>query len=120
VRQFVRLRLSVEDLAGTLIDAAELIASELATNVVNHHVQDVEPAMLVGMCRDGASLRIEVHDTDPAVPKQRFPDSGEESGRGLIVVEALADQWGVGRTADGKFVWVELVAWPSETSGPEA
>ena len=117
VRQFVRLQLDIETLPSALIDEAELIASELVTNVVNHHDRDVEPAMQVDLHRDGASLRIEVHDMDPAVPKRRFPSSSEENGRGLSVVEALTDHWGVTSTEDGKFVWAELIAWPSETPG---
>src|SRR5215471_378494 len=53
-------------------------------------------------------LRIEVLDTDRHWPKPRVPDGFDESGFGFILVEALADNWGVRETDAGKAVWAEL------------
>ncbi|GGW88437.1 hypothetical protein GCM10010383_16610 [Streptomyces lomondensis] len=58
----------------------------------------------------GATIRIEVTDTrGDRLPALRAPDAVAESGRGLLLVEALADRWGV---TEGRFprktVWAEL------------
>jgi hypothetical protein len=52
-------------------------------------------------------VRIEVHDTSPAAPKQGEASAGDESGRGLALVDALTGgQWGVSdREGPGKAVW---------------
>lgn len=111
-RALVRLRLQVEGTPAESVDSAALIVSELAGNVVKYHDWDLEPVMVLGLVRDGRTLRIEVHDSDPAVPQRLTPDAMSEGGRGLLVVEALSERWGVGRTDEGKFVWSEFQAWP--------
>jgi DNA-binding transcriptional regulator YhcF (GntR family)/anti-sigma regulatory factor (Ser/Thr protein kinase) len=116
-RTFVRFRLEAEQLTEATCDAAEWIVSELVTNVVVHHDWDLEPAVLVGISRTAQYLHLEVHDTDPAIPKMAPAAIDAEHGRGLWVVQGLSDSWGVGRTDEGKFVWARLVAWPDETSG---
>lgn len=102
-----------------------LIVAELAANAITHgHVpgRDFE----VRLTRTAARLHIEVTDTRsdaaPAVPPPR-PDGGtEETGRGLLIVEALAGRWGVeARTPNpGKTVWVECDLHTVNTSGPSA
>jgi hypothetical protein len=56
------------------------------------------------------ALRIEVHDGDPRWPRPGAPAELDESGFGLVLVDALASKWGVSDTATGKAVWVELDA----------
>ena len=53
-----------------------------------------------------SSLRVKVADTSPAVPAPRAATTDETGGRGLILVEALADQWGFEPHSSGKVVWV--------------
>ncbi len=58
----------------------------------------------------GGTLRIEVTDTrGDRRPKLQEPDADAESGRGLLLVDALADRWGV---AEGRYprktIWAEL------------
>ncbi|MFC8389798.1 ATP-binding protein [Streptomyces sp. NPDC057238] len=89
-----------------------LITSELTTNAVRHaHVPGrdfhVQLTLVEGI------FRIEVTDTrDEKQPPASPPatDSLSESGRGLLLVAALADGWGVSsrRAAPGKTVWAEL------------
>ena len=57
---------------------------------------------------DGTWLRIEVHDADLRAPEPRVPSRLDGSGFGFVIVEALADKWGVKATAAGKAVWAEL------------
>lgn len=64
----------------------------------------------------GATLRIEVTDTrGDRLPAPQVPDVAAESGRGLLLVDALADRWGV---TEGRFprktVWAELSFTPPE------
>jgi anti-sigma regulatory factor (Ser/Thr protein kinase) len=81
-----------------------LIASELATNAVLHGRSD----FIVTMRRDRHVVRLEVSDRDRSVvtPLARSPEA--TSGRGLALVVALADQWGVQSRDDGKCIWTEI------------
>jgi anti-sigma regulatory factor (Ser/Thr protein kinase) len=94
-----------------LADTAELLVSELVTNAIQH----VGPGAAETVLRleyGGSWLRIEVHDASPHGPQPRTPDWLDESGFGLLLVDALADKWGVEQTAQGKAVWAELDARP--------
>jgi anti-sigma regulatory factor (Ser/Thr protein kinase) len=98
------------------LDDAALLVSELATNAVVH---TASTRILLGLALspDGR-LRIEVHD-DHGVrcDAPDAPDHQEESGRGLLIVRALAESWGVrpSATTDGKVVWATL-----RTDSPDA
>lgn len=87
-------------------DVAELLVSELVTNAVIH-------ARTAISLRVGASegfCRVEVADSSPAlVPSQPRPNGPEETtGRGLVLVDMLAERWGQDEGDDGKVVWFEL------------
>ncbi len=58
-------------------------------------------------------LRVEVTDSSDALPMQRDYAPSAPTGRGLMIVDALADRWGVDTDESGKTVWFELVADPS-------
>ncbi|MDH6116102.1 serine phosphatase RsbU (regulator of sigma subunit)/anti-sigma regulatory factor (Ser/Thr protein kinase) [Kitasatospora sp. GAS204A] len=96
-----------------LIDTAELLASELVTNAIRHTDRD---AMFTARLyrEDGREprLRIEVEDESDLWPKRRTPGEQASSGRGLMLVEALADAWGVEPRGSGKRMWFELSAPP--------
>ncbi|WP_441246734.1 SpoIIE family protein phosphatase [Kitasatospora sp. McL0602] len=95
-----------------LVDTAELLASELVTNAIRHTDRDAmftarlyrEPAT------PGARLRIEVEDESDLWPTRRTPGEQASSGRGLMLVEALAEAWGVEPRGTGKRMWFELAA----------
>ncbi|PRH77827.1 ATP-binding protein [Streptomyces solincola] len=86
-----------------------LCVSELATNALLH---GVPPGRGFRLCLarpdGGTTVRVEVHDSGDGVVRQRDPGRGEESGRGLLLVAALADRWGVGERSPGKAVWCEF------------
>ena len=91
-----------------LVDAIELLVSELVTNAIVHGVGPV----LVTADYDGKRLRVEVHDDDPDLPQGHVtaPTELDEHGRGLQLIAMLADTWGSTSTPDGKSVWIELAA----------
>ena len=88
-----------------LAEPALLIVSELVTNSVKHSQGSL---LLLQMRATGTGIRIEVHDADPRWPQPCAPTALDESGFGLVLVNALADKWGVCDNATGKAVWVEL------------
>ncbi|MGW7403756.1 ATP-binding protein [Streptomyces sp. NPDC054833] len=91
-----------------------LIAAELTANAVRHgHIPGRD--FHLRLTRTGSTLRIEVTDTrgeKRPCPRPRAADTDAESGRGLLLVAALASDWGVTPrpTAPGKTVWAELLA----------
>jgi anti-sigma regulatory factor (Ser/Thr protein kinase) len=100
-RRFVRDVLSDRPLE--LVDAAELMVSELATNCVRHAQTGFEMTI-----HSDGQIRVEVRDTGEGRPRVLSPTSREISGRGLRIVEAMSDAWGVIPAANGKAVWFTL------------
>lgn len=90
------------------LDDVQLCASELATNAVQHGVPPGR-CFLVRIILHDHLLRIEVHDSGSGTPGVRRPDTDVASGRGLFLVDSLADSWGVSpRQGPGKAVWAEF------------
>lgn len=85
-----------------------LIVSELVTNAVRH--ASGSDVVEVDLHATRTCLRIEIQDYDHHWPLPRIPGGFEESGFGFVLVDALADKWGVRETATGKAVWAELDA----------
>lgn len=100
-RQFVREIL--DDLPTETVDQAELMASELATNCVRHARSDFE----LVIHRDG-EVRVELSDTGAGEPRALSPTRHELTGRGLRIVQALSDAWGIVPGSPGKTVWFTL------------
>ena len=90
-----------------LEDAAVLLVSELVTNAVRH-ARTGGSVLALRLETAGPWLRIEVHDADPRLPEPRTPAGDDESGFGFVLIEALADKWGVRETTVGKAIWAEL------------
>ncbi|MGP3775411.1 ATP-binding protein [Streptomyces sp. SDT5-1] len=82
-----------------------LIVSELVANAINHGAS-ASPApghVSLRLQLPDDEIRIEVIDSNPAPATMQSPSDEEESGRGLLLVSALADKWGV--TEDGTKTW---------------
>ncbi|MGV9250835.1 ATP-binding protein [Streptomyces sp. NPDC003697] len=106
LRRMLRLRLELWGLLD-LSEVVELCASELVTNVITH-VGPGTPTMLA-LAQRGARVRIEVQDPDPrTVPVLAHADSEAESGRGMALIDALTDRWGIDLTAQRKVTWCEF------------
>jgi anti-sigma regulatory factor (Ser/Thr protein kinase) len=88
------------------IEDARVVVTELAANAVLH----AGSAFTVSIHGDGARLRIAVRDRSRAMPAPQAPSAQRLSGRGLLLVSALARRWGVEPDPAGKVVWAELDA----------
>jgi anti-sigma regulatory factor (Ser/Thr protein kinase) len=98
-RHFVRDLLS--DQPRETVEAVELMTSELATNSVRHARSDFELAIHIS--RD--EIRVEVSDQGQGQPVPRSPTIRDLSGRGLQIVQELAEDWGITPSPNGKLVW---------------
>ncbi|MFE6282735.1 SpoIIE family protein phosphatase [Streptomyces sp. NPDC057877] len=97
------------------VDSAVLLLSETLTNVLVHTDTD---ALFTAEVRGEAGerrLRVEVTDASDDLPHMRRPGELASSGRGLLLIEMLADAWGVDPRGEGKSTWFEL----AERHAPE-
>lgn len=105
-----RCRLAATDLleragADHLAPDAALLVSELVTNVLLHARSDARVRLSV---RSG-TLLVEVEDESPVLPQPQAPAQSSPTGRGLALVEGLANAWGAVPNGDGgKVIWFEL------------
>lgn len=105
-RSWLRGRLERWELGG-LGEDLQIVVSELVTNAVIHARTTVELALSVG---EGA-IELSVADNDGRPPEVRRTRAlWDEGGRGLALVSALSDDWGVTHRAGGKQIWVRLPA----------
>ena len=94
-----------------LADAADdlrVVVSELVSNAVLHARTALDVALSIA---EGV-LELSVSDRDPRSPRPRpqRADDSATSGRGLVLVEALSDDWGISQRMDGKDVWFRVAA----------
>ncbi|MEU5209676.1 ATP-binding protein [Streptomyces sp. NPDC020742] len=99
---------------GLLIEDAVLIASELTTNVV-HHAKGMGDYFELSLRRRDGVLALEVADSYRwRMPELHKPAPEDLSGRGLFLVDALSDSWGVRPRDPGKTVWAHLALHRTE------
>ncbi|MFI9613677.1 ATP-binding protein [Streptomyces sp. NPDC052023] len=116
LRRIMKLHLGIWGL-HEVADEAQLCVSELVANVITH-VGHGTPATLAVSMND-SYLRIEVHDPDTrALPTLVQAGVDCEGGRGMALVAATADRWGVELRADRKVTWCELATGPAAGSLP--
>lgn len=87
-------------------ERATLLVSELVTNAVLHAGTPLDVVVRLRPDR----LRVEVHDGSPRLPERKHYAVSASTGRGLLLVEALAAAWGTEEAGGGKVVWFELDA----------
>ena len=105
VREFVRLALG----PVPVLDEAVLLVSELTTNAVIHTASGDGGTFDVAVRRCPSTVRVEVHDAGSCrVPMPHPEDFMAEEGRGLGLVNLVADRWGHNGDQDGRSVFFEL------------
>ncbi len=103
-RRFVLQACLELGLSRARCDDVLLLTSELVTNAVLHGRSDV--CVEVGWARDG--IRVAVLDENSRRPVMVQEDPDALDGRGLALVQAVSDRWGVEERPIGKAVWFEL------------
>jgi anti-sigma regulatory factor (Ser/Thr protein kinase) len=105
-RTAVRYALGRWGVPHSVVDDAVLAASELVANVVLHARTAGQLEIELG--ETGNRLRLAVTDGSSAPPLARLVDGTAESGRGLAILAALSDRWGIDPEPQGKRVWIEM------------
>ncbi|MFI6700934.1 ATP-binding protein [Streptomyces sp. NPDC050509] len=99
-----------------IIAPAQICVSEMVTNVIRHVGEGTPTTLAVSI--QGTRVRLELRDPDArAFPALLAPDDDAESGRGMLLVDELADRWGVVLRPDAKIVWCELATTLTSPSG---
>jgi anti-sigma regulatory factor (Ser/Thr protein kinase) len=89
-----------------VVDDALLVVSELVTNAVRH--APGHDGVELGLVEDDGKLRVSLIDGSTTSPLPREAAAGAEDGRGMAIVAALADRWGIAPHLGGKQVWWEV------------
>ena len=89
-----------------LEETAVLLVSELVTNAVRHATDT--GAVGLELASTGTQLRVEIQDGDPSWRPMNSLADCDESGFGFLLVDSLANRWGLRRVCAGKAVWAEL------------
>ncbi|WP_371772982.1 ATP-binding protein [Streptomyces sp. NBC_01438] len=115
LRRVVRLHLRLWGLSE-VVDAAEICVSELAANVITHVGEGTPATLVVEM--NGTHLRVALRDPDTRVlPTLVHAEPDDESGRGMALLDAVSDRWGVILGAESKLVWCDLATSLSTPDG---
>jgi anti-sigma regulatory factor (Ser/Thr protein kinase) len=111
IRRMVAAHLAHLSLPDEILDNAVLATDEVFANAVKHGSTDTDDTIIVTVESTARELRVTVADGSSGVPRSRPADEAAESGRGLAIVDALADDWGVAPPEPGvagKRVWFTL------------
>jgi anti-sigma regulatory factor (Ser/Thr protein kinase) len=92
-------------------DDVALLVTELVTNVIDHVGGD--STLTLELALAGDSLRIAVVDGSAVRPVVRELDADNPRGRGLRMIQDIADRWGIEDHHGGKRVWLVLQQSPT-------
>ncbi|MEV7355368.1 ATP-binding protein [Kitasatospora sp. NPDC091276] len=117
-RQLLRAYLAALPTGDRYTDTAELLLGELFANAVQHTDAPTDRLIEVHFALTGDRLRLEVHDAGTGRPSLHTPTPDDEHGRGVLLINELAEKWGCCPRAGGvgKFVWALIAPAPSPTS----
>jgi len=101
------------DLLGRAVDPGSvgdvlLVVSELVSNAVLHAASRSDVDWVLHDRGAESAVVVRVGDGSDRLPVPRDVDDRDTSGRGLAIVDAIATEWGVDRTASGKAVWARV------------
>ncbi|MDT4980662.1 MAG: hypothetical protein QOG07_2541 [Pseudonocardiales bacterium] len=108
VRRQLARDLASYNLPAGAIDDAVLVASELVGNAVLHTSSADCATLDVSWDVDTSGVRVCVGDPSDQEPEPRIAGEDEPGGRGLKIVDAISDEWGVERGDHGKTVWAHV------------
>ncbi|WP_316520653.1 ATP-binding protein [Kitasatospora brasiliensis] len=96
-------------------DTAELLLTELFANAVQHSDAPDDHHIEIRFALPDSRLRLEVHDASTGHPSLRTPTPTSEHGRGLYLVNELAEHWGCSSRPGGigKYIWALISPSPS-------
>jgi anti-sigma regulatory factor (Ser/Thr protein kinase) len=107
-RRAVALQCRSAATGPTCTESAVVATSEVVTNAVRYSAGEIR----LGVDADAARVRVEVSDDEPVQPCSRAAGAESEGGRGMLIVDAVASDWGAFATPRGKIVWFEVAAQP--------
>ncbi len=116
VPPLAELRASIRDMLAEedadFVEDVELLSTELVSNAYDHGVRPLFARLWRPDHR--RIVRLEVDDSDPNhLPVLGVSRFGANRGRGLVVVDHLAQRWGSAVRSWGKTIWAEVAAAPS-------
>jgi two-component sensor histidine kinase len=107
LRRWARLWMEQHPTDGVDPDSVVLSMTELVTNSIKHGAGPID----VGLTHDSDNLLLVVSDTSEDMPTRREMAVNVETGRGILILESLATQWGIRpEPAGGKTVWCEFAS----------
>jgi anti-sigma regulatory factor (Ser/Thr protein kinase) len=104
-RHWVQDRCAQAGVDGDVGDAIRLLVSELFTNAITH---TVSRHIAVRVAVEPDVVEVAVEDDDARPPRPRLAGPADTGGRGLTLVDVLAQEWGTRRTPRGKSVWFRV------------
>ncbi|MEE1736508.1 SpoIIE family protein phosphatase [Streptomyces sp. BE147] len=100
-----------------LADDAELVTGELLVNVLLH-TEGGAVLTLEVLPEPVRRVRLSVQDRSSVWPRRRTPGETSTSGRGLLLLDAVATRWGIEPRGEGKAVWCEIGPDPGPAAAP--
>ncbi len=119
-RRFLRELLARLDGGEHFLTDGQLLLSELVTNALLHGTERGR-LILVEATISPAALLLEVHDASATLPEPRQATDSDERGRGLLLVDLIADQWGCRPRPGGmgKVTWASCTPVVESSSVPQ-
>ncbi|MEV6973564.1 ATP-binding protein [Kitasatospora sp. NPDC093806] len=117
-RHLLRAYLSALPSGDRFSDIAELLLGELFANAIQHSDAPADRHIEIRFALTNDLLRVEVHDAGSGRPSVRSTSPDDEHGRGLFLVNELAERWGCCPRAGGigKFVWALIAPAPTQAA----